>query len=149
MGGGDANKSMFFSRVPAAPSPENLPLDGMKKDSERLARHVIATGEVVNVPNAINHKLAGGFIQGPDDEGVGKLMVLVHNVLCVPVTDADGTTIGAVEVMNKQGEQNHSFTEGDTVSLQELAQLVSAATQRSDTYYIDLPLFIPPPLLST
>jgi hypothetical protein len=75
----------------------------------------VASGEAYNVGNAVNHPVAGGFVPGIDegDKGAGSNMILIHNVVCVPIVAKDGRTIGALEALNKQGDQNPAFTEED------------------------------------
>ena len=107
---------------------------GVKPDGERLAKRVMKGAETINVHNAINHPVAGGFIPAPDDETGTNNMMLIQNAVCVPIKAADGRILGALEGMNKRGEQNTHFTDEDQESLEQLAMLVACAIERLELH---------------
>jgi len=158
--GENDSECVFYSK---APYQEHAP-GGVKPDAERLAKRVMVSRKTINVPNAINHPVAGGFIPAPDDETGTNNMLLIQNVLAVPITvqcepcggagtmagesrggyiymageskcpgHCQGTgrkVLGALEGLNKSGEQNTHFTEVDITSLEQLAELAACAIER-------------------
>jgi diguanylate cyclase (GGDEF)-like protein len=89
-----------------------------------IAGHVSRTGEFVNIPDP--------YQDARFDPGIDRMTgYRTRNILCVPLQNAQGTTIGAIEVLNKR---SGSFLAEDENVLTALASQAAVAVENAEVY---------------
>ena len=83
-----------------------------------------ATGQALNIPDAYAHPL---FNQEVDQ----KTGYRTRNILCMPMRDSEGQTIGVTQVINKQGGP---FTAADERMLAALSAQAAVALDNAQLY---------------
>jgi adenylate cyclase len=89
-----------------------------------LAGHVARTGEILNIKDAYQDPR---FHPAVDRE----TSYLTRNILCIPVINRDGRTIGVTEVINKK---TGDFGEGDVKLLKSLNSQMAVALENAQLY---------------
>ena len=89
-----------------------------------IAGQVAATGQALNIPDAYAHPL---FNQEVDQ----KTGFRTRNILCIPMRDSEGTTIGVTQVINKK---SGPFTEADERILASLSSQAAVALDNAQLY---------------
>ncbi len=96
--------------------------------SQGLAGHAVTTGQVLNVDNALQHPLFN-----PDvDKKTG---FRTRNVICAPVINREGKTIGVTQVMNKK---SGVFDKEDEDLLKAFCSQISVALENAQLYEMTL-----------
>lgn len=95
------------------------------KVGQGIAGHVAASGEVLNIPDAYfderfdrGHDLASGY--------------RTKGILCAPVKDADGRTVGVLQAINKLA--GGPFTKTDTILVENLASHIGVALRNAQLF---------------
>jgi adenylate cyclase len=89
-----------------------------------IAGQVAATGQALNIPDAYAHPL---FNQEVDQ----KTGFRTRNILCIPMRNSEGQTIGVTQVINKK---NGAFTEADERILASLSSQAAVALDNAQLY---------------
>jgi adenylate cyclase len=89
-----------------------------------LSGHVARTGETLNIADAYQHPLFNPEI----DQRTG---YRTRTILCAPVRDQKGDTIGVISAINRR---QGAFTEADVAVLHELGGLLAAPLENSLLY---------------
>jgi diguanylate cyclase (GGDEF)-like protein len=90
-----------------------------------IAGHVAKAGQIVNIPDAYQD----ARFDPRFDRTTG---YRTRNILCVPLQNAQGTTLGAIEVLNKR---SGSFLAEDENVLTALASLAAVAIENAELYH--------------